>query len=127
MGPTTQQLENQIESTREDLGANLHELERRVKEIGDWRHHFDNHPTALLGAALGGGFVLALMVGGRRRRPYANTTLQLKAPVTHLPQRGSETWENIKGALIGVAAARATTFVEKVVPGFAEQFRKMTS
>jgi len=35
-----------------------------------------------------------------------------------------ETWDNIKGALIGVAATRFKDFVGEVVPGFHEQFQK---
>jgi hypothetical protein len=31
-------------------------------------------------------------------------------------------WDNIKGALIGVAATRFKEFVGEVVPGFHEQF-----
>lgn len=34
------------------------------------------------------------------------------------------TWDNIKGALIGVAATRFKDFVGEIVPGFHEQLRK---
>ena len=50
MGQTTNQIESHIERTRDDLGANLHELEQKVKEVADWRHHFRNHPMTLIGA-----------------------------------------------------------------------------
>ena len=35
-----------------------------------------------------------------------------------------ETWDNIKGALIGVAATRVKDFVGEVIPGFNEQFQR---
>jgi hypothetical protein len=35
-----------------------------------------------------------------------------------------ETWDNIKGALVGVAATRFKEFVGEVVPGFHEQFQR---
>jgi len=35
-----------------------------------------------------------------------------------------ETWNNIKGALIGVAATRFKDFVGEVIPGFQEQFAR---
>jgi hypothetical protein len=35
-----------------------------------------------------------------------------------------ETWDNIKGALIGVAAARVKDFVGVVVPGFREELQQ---
>ena len=35
-----------------------------------------------------------------------------------------ETWDNIKGALIGVAAVRFKDFIGDVVPGFREQFQE---
>ena len=35
-----------------------------------------------------------------------------------------ETWDNIKGALIGVAATRFKDFVAEVIPGFQEQYQR---
>ena len=42
MGQTTHQIEAHIENTREDLGSDLHELERKVKDVTDWKQHFQN-------------------------------------------------------------------------------------
>ena len=39
-------------------------------------------------------------------------------------QKAFETWDNIKGALIGVAATRFQSFLGEMVPGFHEQFDK---
>jgi hypothetical protein len=130
MGQTTHQIEAHIEDMREDLGSNLHELERKVKSVTDWREHFQTSPMTMLSVAFGGGILLATMLGGRKNRrgnrfsshaagsePHARTD--------HQKHKAVETWDNIKGALIGVAATRLTDFVGEVVPGFHEQFQQL--
>ncbi len=129
MGQTIQQIEAHIEHTREDLGSNLNELERKVKSVTDWKHHFNTKPLTLLGAAFGGGILLATMLGGRNSR---RGTRSYSSPSSSEPHRGTdhqkhkalETWDNIKGALIGVAATRFKDFVGEVVPGFSAQFQR---
>jgi hypothetical protein len=116
VGQTTDQIESHIEKTRDDLGANLHELEQKVKEVTDWRYHFRNHPMTLIGAAFGGGILLATMVSRTRNTTNA---VPASAPVRH---RATETWDVIKDALVGVAAARVTDFVGELVPGFADEY-----
>lgn len=121
MGQTTDQIESHIEKTRHDLGANLEELEKKVKDVTDWRYHFRNHPMSLMGAAFGGGILLATMLGGKRRpQPYTASKPPSAAPVK---QRAGETWDQIKDALLGVAATRVTDFVGELVPGFTDEFR----
>ena len=120
MGQTTDQIESHIEQTRDNLGANLHELEEKVKEIGDWRHHFRNHPTTLIGMAFGGGILLATLTGGTRSAPAAALS---PSPAGPYKRKTTETWDHIRDALIGMAATRVTDFVGEVVPGFAEEFR----
>ena len=129
MGQTTYQIEAHIEYTRENLGSNLNELERKVKSVTDWKQHFQTKPMTMLGMAFGGGILLAAMLGGRKNRreergfsshatgsePHAGTDQQ--------KHKALETWDNIKGALIGVAATRFKDFVGEVVPGFHEQFQ----
>jgi hypothetical protein len=129
MGQTTHQIEAHIEDTREDLGSNLNELEQKVKSVTDWKQHFQTNPMTLLSVAFGGGILLATMLGGRKTRrgergfsshdsgsePHAGTDQQ--------KHKALETWDNIKGALIGVAATRFKDFVGEVVPGFHEQFQ----
>jgi len=122
MGQTTQQIENHIEKTRDDLGANLHELEYKVKEITDWRHHFNKRPMTLMGVAFGGGILLAALSG--RGRPAADGVISL-APLRQVRPKSVETWEHIKDALMGVAATRITDFVGELVPGFADEYRNI--
>ena len=127
MGETTNQIETHIESTREDLGANLRELERKVKSATDWRQRFQDNPMTLIGLAFGGGIFLATMMGGRKRRRYeaARDTHSMRTDGTeHQKQKAFQTWDSIKGALIGVAATRFKDFIGEIVPGFHEQFRQ---
>ena len=127
MGQATRQIEEHIESTREQLGSNLHELERKVKSVTDWRQHFESNPMLFIGAAVGGGILLSSMLGGRRRSRGNGRY----APATSVESNGSnglnrdkalDAWQNIKGALIGVAATRFTNYVGEIVPGFQEHF-----
>src|SRR5579863_5614971 len=110
MGEATKQIESHIESTRADLGSNLSELEQKVKSVTDWKQQFQNKPMTMLGLAFGGGILLATALGGRRIRRNENPPARYTAAAepragTEIQKHGAlETWDNIKGALIGVAA-----------------------
>jgi hypothetical protein len=127
MGETTGQIENYIDSKRDDLGFNLKELEGKVKAVTDWRQQFQKSPMTAVALAFGGGIVLASMLGGRssrRSRSASSGASYLPhAGTNHQTQKALETWDNIKGALIGVAATRFRDFVGEIVPGFQEQLR----
>ena len=130
MGEATSQIEAHIENTRADLGSNLLELEQKVKSVTDWKQHFQTAPMTMLGAAFGGGILLATMLGGRRKRRgqrgFYNPAPRFESHggTDHQKHRALETWDNIKGALIGVAATRFKDFIGEVVPGFQEQFQR---
>ena len=68
MGQTTDQIEAHIENTREELGANFQELERKVNSVTDWRRQFRDKPMTMLGAAFAGGILLASLLSGRGKR-----------------------------------------------------------
>src|SRR5689334_1411262 len=130
MDKTARQIETHIERTRDELGSNLQELEYRVRAATDWKQQFQKHPMTMIGAAFGGGVLLAAMLSnGRPRRSYSSSRTSERPGVPHLStdrqkHQALETWDNIKGALIGVAAARFKDFVGEVVPGFHEQFER---
>ena len=130
MGQTTHQIEAHIEDTRKDLGSNLHELEQKVKSVTDWKQHFQSNPMTMLGVAFGGGILLATMLGGRKNRRGERgfsshaTGSEPHARTDHQKHEALETWDNIKGALIGVAATRFKDFIGEAVPGFHEQFQR---
>jgi ElaB/YqjD/DUF883 family membrane-anchored ribosome-binding protein len=65
MGETADQIENEIDHTREALKSNLEELETRVKDVTNWRSLVRRHPGAMFGAAVLGGVLLAALVGKR--------------------------------------------------------------
>jgi len=129
MGETKNQIENHIEDARENLGSNLEELERKVKSVTDWRHHYARHPMTMVGVAFGAGVLLAAVAGKKghspRRRFVSSRNLESHELVGRLDrQKGKalETWENIKGALVGVAATRVKDYVGEIIPGFHEHF-----
>lgn len=127
MGETTNQIESYIEDKREDLGSNLQELEQKVKSATDWRQQFQKNPMTMVALAFGGGVLLASMTGGRTRHSRLGSSSESQTPrsgTEHQAHKALETWDNIKGALIGVAASQFKDFVGEIVPGFQEQFRR---
>jgi hypothetical protein len=68
MAQTAEQIESHILHLRGDLSSDIQELGQRVRSATDWRRQFQNHPMAMLGAAFGGGILLATLFRGRDRR-----------------------------------------------------------
>jgi len=142
MGETTSQIATHIENARDDLGSNLQELEQKVKSVTDWRQQFRNNPMMMVGLAFGGGVFLATMAGGRRNRSRyrlsamsSPTTVPStsESSVRAIAPRGVanrekeqvlQTWDNIKGALVGVAASRLKNFLGDSIPGFEEELKR---
>jgi hypothetical protein len=129
MGQTTHQIAAHIENTRDDLGSNLQELEQRVKSVTDWKEQFRARPMTMLGLVFGSGVVLATAMGRRRaghRGSFSESAYghDRHPGRDHQIRKAMETWDNIKGALIGVAAARVKDFVGDVVPGFREELQQ---
>jgi len=63
MGETADDIKREIEQARERLGADLNQLEYRVKSTLDWRSHMDRNPLAFVGGAFGVAFLIGLMIG----------------------------------------------------------------
>jgi hypothetical protein len=129
MGQTTDQIETHIEQEREDLGSNLEELEQKVKSVTDWREQFKKNPMTMIGIALGGGVLLATMVSGKKRsrngRSYGNGAVaEIPRAVSIEKRKVLDTWDTIKGAMVGVAATKVKDFLAEVVPNFDEHFQK---
>ena len=124
MVETTAQIETHIDTTREHLGANLDVLERKLRSATDWREYFQSSPMTLLGAALAGGVVLAIATTRNHRRGErfvrsAASALRPRAP--HVEEVATML-DNMKGALIGMAAMKMKELVGEVLPGFQEEF-----
>ena len=119
-----EQIEAHIENTRDHLGSNLQELERRVESAADWKHHFRTRPVTLLTAAFAGGVLLAAVLGGDKLKGEPSGD-HVRVRPAFGPERDkvAEAWDNIKAALLGVATTRLTSYVAELVPGFDEQYR----
>ena len=129
MDQNQSQIEREIELERRELGTNLDTLQSKVQEITDWRIQFQKRPMLMLGVALGGGALLASLTRGRRKPRRHDPDDRIDGRDEY--RRGTElqknhaldTFDTIKGALIGVAAKTFRDFLGQIVPGFTEQFQ----
>jgi hypothetical protein len=125
MGQRVDQIEDHIQSSREDLRSNLEELGAKVKSAVDWRQKFQANPGATLALAFGGGFVLGNLIGGSPRRRDERDVSQESGvlPGARDDRKGRvlRAWDDIQSALVGVVAAKVTHTLAEVVPGFKEQ------
>jgi len=131
MGEKSNQIEQQIENERGQLGQNLNELQSKVQEATDWRAQFQKRPMLMMGVAVGGGLLLAAVTGGRKSRPRRYSAeaggygSQEHRRGTELQKnKALETFDNIKGAVIAVAANTFQDFLGQLLPGFKEQVQK---
>lgn len=149
MGDNAEQVERHIEERRNNLTNDLSELKRKAKEAVDWRAQMDQRPGTMLGIAFGAGIILsAILGGGGSRRPHSSRSEDRETPepgnqlraYTSNPEadyrgemdRGgdrrssavNQTIENVKGALMGVAISKCEDFLEEVLPGFTDHYRK---
>jgi len=143
MGEKSDQLERHIHETRNELGENIHELQEKVrnsvdkvKNSVDWRVQFQERPMTLIGIAFAGGLVASALFGRRRSTSYASTSSTDRwntearsddSGSGRSKDRRNKTntaWEDIKGAVIGLAATKAGSALEGILPGFQEQYQK---
>jgi hypothetical protein len=126
MDETANQIEAHIDRTRERLGSHLRELEDKVEAATDWREHFRERPHAFLGAAFIGGMMLASAL----RSKSAGRPMSAGAMNSAVGGRGSvqaqarELWNNVQGALVGVATAQIKDYMSEVGPGFDDHYRR---
>lgn len=155
MGQTADEIKQQIEQQREQLGSNLEHLEAKVKETVDWRSQFEQRPMAGVGLAFGAGFLLSMLIPSgddnkERSSDYrydpsnyrvydeASRTQSSTSKPSYQPQSNtqqsrqrspemnevSETVENIRGAVMGMAATRLRSFLAESVPGFQDEYEQ---
>jgi len=128
MAERPDQIERHIESTRHELGNNLQELQHKVKQATDWKTYYERNPMMMVGLALGGGVLLASMLGGKSSaNPIVSTTPRETRPFNRAPQPSqvNDTIETLKSALIGVTASRVRNLLNDLLPGFSEQYEKV--
>jgi hypothetical protein len=135
MGERSDQITRKIAQTRGELGANLNELEHKVRDVTDWRKQVQKSPLTMIGIAFGGGVLLSRVLGGgshgrrhyrsRDARPNGEASSSAdSARTNHALNKAADAWDNIKGALIGVAAGKVQDFLGDAVPGFHEEYSK---
>ncbi len=123
MGQTTNQIEADIQETRDSLGSNLGELERRAKSAADWKQQFRANPAKCMSWALGGGFILAALFGRGRGRDESRQAYAQPAPSREPPAYArsdsattSKMWEGLKVALVGAATTRLARYLKTERP-----------
>jgi hypothetical protein len=127
MGENPAQIEREIELRRERLGRNINDLQHRVGEMTDWRKQYEKRPWAFLGAAFGAGVAIALLIpdGNGRRRGWSEPGTEGRVVRSSVVgNRVVQAWEDIKGALMGVAVAKFTEVLSEAIPGFDREYRK---
>jgi hypothetical protein len=131
MDEAADKIEAQIDRTRERLGSNLRELEHKIDAATDWRDQFQARPHLFLGGAIASGALLAAALRLKSSRQVFDSSNE--APFASVPRNGVDgreqalaLWNDIKGALLGVAATRITAYISELVPGFDEHFRHAT-
>jgi hypothetical protein len=160
MGQTADQIKQEIDQQREQLGENLQQLETKVKETVDWRSQFEQRPMAGVGLAFGAGFVLSMLMpsgdSDKSRGSSSNysSSTGYNSSSYYQPQQFSgttgynqssnfspqssssskprspemneitETLENIRGAVMGLAATRLRSFLAEAVPGFQDEYEQ---
>jgi hypothetical protein len=136
MAENSEQVERHIEERRNSLSNDISELERKAKEAVDWRAQVDRHPGTMLSAIFRGGSRRSK--SSRPAEPSsalqaystesnaANADYQaaMAAGEDYHGSAASQTFENVKGALLGVALAKCEEFLEGLLPGFSTQYRK---
>lgn len=129
MDEAAHKIEAHIDRTRERLGSNLRELEHKVDAATDWREQFRARPHLFLGGAIAGGVLLAAVLRPSSSRDVFDSSNESNlASVSrngvNAQEQALELWNNVKGALIAVAAMRVTEYISELIPGFDEHYRR---
>jgi hypothetical protein len=141
MGEQSDRIERHIRDQRNELGEHINELQEKVKRAVDWRVQFKERPMTMIGLAFGGGVLLSALIGGRShsRHPKRSADHQrsswsdqqparadfgINGSAAHNTSQSSESWRNIKGALVGVLATKVGHIMDSIIPGVNEESGK---
>jgi hypothetical protein len=111
-------LRDEIAREQVALHENLQELEHQTKELLDWRAHVRKRPLAALGVAFGGALLVAVVAGSRKPRSAEEKVRTREPRVARdaAPSAAHDTWQELKGAVLGAAGLRLTEWVGELVP-----------
>lgn len=124
---STTELKEHIGETRDELGRNLDNLQAKVKHTFDLETQFNEHPMTIIGLAFGVGVLLSAFTGrAKGRAPYTAEIPRTAGRKSQDPniRKAQETWDKIKGALVGVATTKVQSFLEEMLPGFRSKYEK---
>ncbi|MEQ1472759.1 MAG: hypothetical protein ABLQ96_03000 [Candidatus Acidiferrum sp.] len=149
MDERPEQIEQHIRHQRSELEDNFSELEEKVKGAFDWKTQFEERPGVMLGAAFVGGVLLAAILPSASRMSSHATSRyrsfkdakdrssaygsegaleaapkRFAGPPSAVTKQALETWETLKNAAVSMGIAQLTGFVEEIVPGFSEHYKK---
>jgi len=135
MDERADQIEQDIHKTRANLSDNLNELEEKVRSTFDWRTQFQRRPMTMLAVAFGGGILASALLPSRRRRYVDRRADSVRDKARKAEDKAgstangsakqtNESFDALKGALMGVAASRLGGFVGAVLSGYREEVRK---
>jgi hypothetical protein len=131
MGERADRIAEHIEQQHAEIRDNVLELTQKVRRSFDWRAQCEERPMTMIGLAVGGGILLSTLVGGRSRsspeeRPY--NAPDWRPDFERNANAGShlvaDTWDGFRAALVGLAVTKLKTFVDELLPGFQEEYRK---
>ena len=133
MDEQSNEIVQRIHSERNRLGENLSELETRVQRATDWRTYYYQHPYWFVGAALGGGLLLASAFSGSRGNgrsyeegPVRRTSNSSSASSGDSPMRQvSSGIDEIKAAVVGLGIAKVKDLLNDYLPGLKEHLRSV--
>ena len=109
-----------------DEGTDLRQLEEHHDGAPDWRERVRERPELWLGVAFVGGMLVAgaLKTTSGKRVWSAMGVNPAAGGRGSVQTQAREFWHNMQGALVGVASARIQEFIDGVVPGFNEHYRR---
>jgi hypothetical protein len=144
MAQEPNEIREHIDAKRAKLGDDLEEIEHRMKDAVDWRAWYRKNTTAMLGAAVAGGFLLSMAIGHspseeetpaqgangvfadefeEKREPRRERSRFRIGPRISQHLNGlTDILDNTVGAFLGVANSKLQDLVSQSIPGFREQY-----
>jgi hypothetical protein len=132
------EFEDEIAAEERALDANLDKIGSQEKTPSDWRGLVERHPLAFLGVAVGGGVLLATLIGPLWRSEAGGRKVEDGDSEAATEENDEESgdpeldrtessaaqeiWEDLTIALLGAGTAKATEFMAGLLPGLHGEF-----